>query len=99
MLIQNCLKRRFSLHKVKVRECLVPRKEIEAIDLNTSIEEVRRKFVDTRLSKLVVYDGNIDHIVGYIHQLDLFKKPAIDKRYFVAHSGDSGKYECHGPDQ
>ncbi len=68
-----------SLHKVKVRECLVPRKEIEAIDLNTSIEEVRRKLVDTRLSKLVVYDGNIDHIIGYIHQLDLFKKPMVVK--------------------
>jgi magnesium and cobalt exporter, CNNM family len=68
-----------SLHKVKVRECLVPRKEIEAVDLNTSIEEVRRKLVDTRLSKLVVYDGNIDHVVGYLHQLDLFKRPAFVK--------------------
>ena len=68
-----------SLHKVKVRECLVPRKEIEAVDLNTAIEEVRRKLVDTRLSKLVVYDGNIDHIVGYIHQLDLFKMPVFVK--------------------
>ena len=68
-----------SLHKVKVRECLVPRKEIEAVDLNTAFEEVRRKLVDTRLSKLVVYDGNIDHIVGYIHQLDLFKNPAFVK--------------------
>ena len=68
-----------SLHKVKVRECLVPRKEIEAVDLNTSVEEVRRKLVDTRLSKLVVFDGNIDHVVGYIHQLDLFKKPAFVK--------------------
>lgn len=72
-----------SLHKVKVRECLVPRKEIEAIDLNTSIEEVRKKLVDTRLSKLVVYDGNIDHIVGYIHQLDLFKNPAFVKNILL----------------
>jgi putative hemolysin len=68
-----------SLHKVKVRECLVPRKEIEGIMLNTPIEELRKKFVDTRLSKLVVYDGNIDQIVGYVHQLDLFKNPAFVK--------------------
>jgi CBS domain containing-hemolysin-like protein len=68
-----------SLHKVKVRECLVPRKEIEGVLLNTSIEDVRKKFVDTRLSKLVVYDGNIDQIVGYIHQLDLFKNPNFVK--------------------
>ena len=68
-----------SLHKVKVRECLVPRKEIEGVMLNTSVEEVRKKFVDTRLSKLIVYDGNIDHIVGYVHQLDLFKNPAYVK--------------------
>jgi CBS domain containing-hemolysin-like protein len=68
-----------SLHKVKVRECLVPRKEVEGILLNTSIEDVRKKFVDTRLSKLVVYDGNIDQIVGYIHQLDMFTNPAAVK--------------------
>ncbi|HSB92492.1 MAG TPA: hemolysin family protein [Flavitalea sp.] len=68
-----------SLHKVRVRECLVPRKEIEAVDLNSSPEEVRQRFVETKLSKLVVFDGNIDHIVGYIHQLDLFKKPAFVK--------------------
>ncbi|HET9278329.1 MAG TPA: hemolysin family protein [Flavitalea sp.] len=72
-----------SLHKVKVRECLVPRKEIEALDLNISIEEARRKFVDTRLSKLVIFDGNIDHIVGYIHQLDLFKKPPFIKNILL----------------
>jgi len=68
-----------SLPKVKVRECLVPRKEIEGVSLNYSIEDARKKFVDTRLSKMVVYDGNIDHIVGYIHQLDLFKNPAFVK--------------------
>jgi putative hemolysin len=68
-----------SLPKVKVRECLVPRKEIEGIDLNLSIEDARKKFVDTKLSKLVVYDGNLDHVAGYIHQLDLFKKPPFIK--------------------
>jgi CBS domain containing-hemolysin-like protein len=68
-----------SLPKVKVRECLVPRKEIEGIDLNMPIEEVRKKFVETKLSKLVVYDGNLDHVAGYIHELDLFKKPPFIK--------------------
>jgi putative hemolysin len=74
-LFENAL----SLPKVKVRECLVPRKEIESIDLNTPIEEARKMFVRTKLSKLVIIDGNIDVIVGYIHQLDLFKHPAYIK--------------------
>jgi magnesium and cobalt exporter, CNNM family len=68
-----------SLPKVKVRECLVPRKEIEGVDLNMPIEDVRKKFVETKLSKLVVYDGNLDHVSGYVHQLDLFKKPPFIK--------------------
>jgi len=66
-----------SLHKVKVRECLVPRKEIEGVTISMSIENVRKKFVDSRLSKLIVYDNNIDQILGYIHQLDLFKNPDV----------------------
>ncbi|GGB09646.1 hemolysin family protein [Puia dinghuensis] len=68
-----------ALPKVKVRECLIPRKEIEGIDIGLSMEEVRRKFVKTRLSKLVVYEGNLDHVAGYIHQLDLFKNPPTIK--------------------
>ena len=43
--------------------------------MTASIEDVKRKFVETKLSKLIVYENNIDHIIGYIHQLDLFKKP------------------------
>lgn len=61
--------------KVKIRQCLVPRKEVVGIDINSSIQDVQKKFVETRLSKLVVYESNIDHITGYVHQLDLFRKP------------------------
>jgi putative hemolysin len=64
------------LPRVKIRQCLVPRKEIIGIDVRSTMEEVKKKFVETKLSKLVVYENNIDHITGYIHQLDLFKKPA-----------------------
>ncbi len=64
------------LPKVKIRQCLVPRKEIIGVDARSSIDEVKKKFVETKLSKLLVFESNIDHITGYIHQLDLFKKPA-----------------------
>ncbi|MEX0635188.1 MAG: transporter associated domain-containing protein, partial [Ferruginibacter sp.] len=51
------------------------RKEIISIAHNSSIQEVADKFVETRLSKLVVYENDIDNITGYIHQLDMFKNP------------------------
>ncbi|HZI02074.1 MAG TPA: hemolysin family protein [Flavisolibacter sp.] len=68
-LFENALE----LPKIRIRQCLVPRKEIIAIDRKCSMDEVRSKFIETKLSKLVVFEGNIDNIVGYIHQLDLFK--------------------------
>ena len=64
-----------SLPTIKIRECLVPRTEIEGIDINATIADLKKHFVETKLSKLVVYDSSIDEIRGYIHQLDLFKKP------------------------
>ncbi len=70
-LFENAL----SLPLVKIRQCLVPRTEIEGVDINSSIEELKTHFVTTQLSKLVVYDENIDNILGYVHQLDLFQKP------------------------
>ncbi|MBC6491173.1 hemolysin family protein [Flavihumibacter stibioxidans] len=71
-LIENAL----SLPTVRVRQCLIPRKEIEGVEINTPVEKVIAKFIDTKLSKLAVYEGNIDHIVGYVHQLDMFKQPS-----------------------
>jgi putative hemolysin len=65
-----------SLSEVKLRECLVPRKEIVGIAANSTVEEIKALFISSRLSRLVVYEKNIDNIIGYIHQLDLFKNPA-----------------------
>lgn len=70
-LFENAL----SLPMVKIRQCLVPRTEVEAIDITTPVEEAKQMFISTQLSKLIVYDDNIDSILGYIHQLDLFAKP------------------------
>lgn len=71
-LFENALE----LPKVKIRQCLVPRKEIIGVEIRCTPEQAREKFIDTKLSKLVVYESNIDNILGYIHQLDLFKQPA-----------------------
>jgi CBS domain containing-hemolysin-like protein len=64
-----------SLSETKIRECLIPRKEIVAINIETSVEEIKRIFIETKLSKLVVFEDNIDNILGYVHQLDMFKNP------------------------
>lgn len=61
--------------EIKVRECMIPRKEITAVDINESIDHVRQIFISTGLSKVIVYQENIDNIIGYIHAFDLFKKP------------------------
>ena len=71
-LFENALE----LPKIKIRQCLVPRKEIIGIDAAAGVEAARQKLIETKLSKLVVYEQNIDHIIGYIHQLDMFKNPA-----------------------
>lgn len=64
-----------SLSDTKIKACLIPRKEIVAVDIKTSMESLTKTFSDTKLSKLVVYNDSIDNIEGYVHQLDLFKKP------------------------
>lgn len=63
------------LPKVKIRQCLVPRKEIVGIESTATVEELKQKFIETKLSKLVVYENNIDHITGYVHQLEMFRRP------------------------
>ncbi len=61
----------------KVRDCMVPRTEINSVDMNTcSLEELKQKFIESGNSKIIVYKDDIDHIQGYIHSSELFKNPS-----------------------
>ena len=70
-MLQNAL----DFSNVKVRECMVPRTEIIAVELDQSIEELAKIFIETKLSKVLIYKGNIDRLIGYAHSLEIFKNP------------------------
>ncbi len=61
---------------LKARDCLVPRNEIIAVDASTSIQDLKQKFISTRLSKILIFKDNIDHIIGYVHSFQLFNHPS-----------------------
>lgn len=63
------------LKDIKVRECMVPRTEIKAIDINASIDELKEKFIETKHSRILVYEENMDNILGYTHHIDVIKNP------------------------
>lgn len=68
-------KRALGFSKIKARDCMIPRTEIAAIDIDAPIEELRKKFIETRLSKILVYRSSIDNIIGFTHSYEIFKKP------------------------
>ena len=72
-IFQNAL----DFSNLRIRDCMVHRTEIEAVDLSTSAEELMRVFVETGYSKIIVYKDTIDNVIGYIHSSELFKRTAI----------------------
>jgi len=65
---------------VKLRECMIPRTEIDAIEIRQGIDILQKQFVDTGRSKILVYENSIDNIVGYTHSFDLFSSPKSIKK-------------------
>ena len=70
-IFQNAL----DFSNIKIRDCIVPRTEVVAVDLITTLEELKCLFVESGISKIIVYDGNIDNVVGYIHSSEMFRNP------------------------
>ncbi|MBW6491301.1 MAG: hemolysin family protein [Lentimicrobium sp.] len=64
------------LGNIKLRECMVPRNEIIAVNANESLENLRELYISSGHSKILIYQDNIDNIIGYTHSYDLFHKPA-----------------------
>jgi CBS domain containing-hemolysin-like protein len=71
-IFQNAL----DFSNVKLRECMIPRTEIEAVESTSSVELLREKFIQTRLSRILVYRDSIDNIIGYFELKDIFKNPS-----------------------
>ncbi len=60
---------------VKARETMIPRTEIISVDINESIENLKKLFIETGYSKILVYKGSLDDVIGYAHAFELFKNP------------------------
>jgi len=81
-IFQNAL----DFSETKVRDCMVPRTEMDAVEDTATIEELKQTFIESGHSKIIVYHEDIDHIIGYIHSSDMFhtdQKPKVREISFV----------------
>ena len=62
--------------EVRVKECMVPRKEIVSIDVEEPIEALKKLFIETKLSRILVYRDNIDNVIGFVHSSEMFREPS-----------------------
>jgi CBS domain containing-hemolysin-like protein len=78
-ILQNAL----DFRTIKARDCMVPRTEIIAIEVDEAIERLNKLFIDNGLSKIIVYRKTIDNIIGYVHSFELFKSPVSIKQILL----------------
>ena len=92
-IFQNAL----DFQDTKVRDCMVPRTEIKAVEESCSLEELQQMFIESGNSKIIVYEGDIDHIKGYIHSSEMFRSPKELERPYssvAVCSRDNGSAEA-----
>jgi putative hemolysin len=68
---------------VKAREIMIPRTEISGAEIDSALEDLKNKFIETGYSKILVYQNSVDDIVGYVHSFELFKKPKTIKGVMI----------------
>lgn len=78
-IFQNAL----DFSEVRIRDCMIPRTDIEAIDIDANIVELKQRFIETKYSRIPVFKGGIDNIVGYINSKELFKNPQSIKSRLI----------------
>lgn len=78
-ILQNAL----AFSDIRARDCMVPRTDLVALDLEENIETLKATFIETGLSKVLIYRESIDNIIGYVHAFELFKKPESIKEVLL----------------
>lgn len=78
-ILQNAL----DFSEIKARDCMIPRTEIVAVDVEEEIEVLKQLFIDKGLSKILVYRTSIDNVIGYVHSFEMFKKPQAIKQILI----------------
>ena len=79
----NLLKNALDFSNVKARDCMIPRTDIIAVDIDDSLDTVMQLFIARGLSKVIIYRDSIDNIIGYVHSYDLFKSPTSIKQILL----------------
>jgi len=82
--------------KVRIRDCMIPRPDMEVLEVTAEIDLLRQKFVETGYSKILIYKDDVDNIIGYVHSSDLFHNPktiesCLRKVYFVPETMEANK--------
>lgn len=78
-IFQNAL----DFSEVRIRDCMIPRTDIEAIDIEANVEDLKQKFIETKYTRIPVFKDSIDNFVGYINSKDLFKSPQSIKSKLI----------------